>query len=185
MLIKENIELKYEKINNLEIMIEKKKVVFLDSLSEKTLKKKMIKEMLRGEYFAKMFYLMPINMVFLLLCTLSKYFGYSEYVSITFFIFGISFCFLYLFPITRKCMLKCFNDNVKEDLKNQYFNKTPVDNDVLKLFIKKYGKDILAQMMMGKDKINYNDIYSYHYNDQKQEEYKKVHEVVECIENIK
>lgn len=187
MLIKEKTEkfLQSEEVDSLEMIILRKKHDFFDSLSESSLKKKMIKEMTSPEH-NKIVYLLPVGIIFVGLSILNKYTGYSEIISIILYFIGLFSFFLYTFPFVRKCILKFLTNEAKELLKNDIFMKSIVDNEVLKLFVKKYGKEVLAQIMLGKEKITYNDLYNYHHNhDQRQQEYKKVHEVIDCIENIK
>lgn len=180
---KTDIDLKYEKIDNLEMLILEKKFSFLYNKPKKSLKKEMIKKMLSDdEYSIKMFYLLPINSIFMLLSLLNKEAGYSYNITCMLSFIGIFFCFSYTFPIVRQCMFKFLSSKTKESMKHKIFMESIADNDVLKLFIKKYGKDVLAQMMIGKDNITYNDLYNYHCNHyQKQKEYKKINEVLDCL----
>lgn len=181
MLIKNDNDLKYEVNNNLEKIIKDKKQFFFQSLSAKSLENKMVKQMVIEEGSLNFILLLPFNLLFLTLSILSQKAGFSNYISTTLFILGIFFFSAYFLPFVRKFMLNFFNNKAKEDLKNKIFNNSVVDNDIIKVFIKKYGKEVLAEMMVNKNVITYNDIYNYD-NNVKQKKYKKVYEVIECIE---
>lgn len=188
MLMKEKIgiNLPHEEFNDLEMIIMVKKKAFLNDISKKSLKKKMIKEMLNNGNSIMMFYLMPINIIFLLLSLLSKKQGYDQDISATLFIIGWFFCFSYILPFVRGCMLPFLRQKIKNKMKHDIFMDSIADNDVLKLFIKKYGKNVLTNMMAGEAKVTYKDIYNYHINHNKKEEaYRNASEVVKCIESMK
>lgn len=181
---KKDIDLKYEKSDNLEMLILEKKFSFLYNKSKKSLKKEMIKKILsdNDECMLQMCYLLPINSIFMLLSLLSVEAGYNGNISRTLFVIGVFFSFSYFIPIVRQCMLKFSRNKTKERIKHKIFMESIAENDVLKLFIKKYGKVVLAEMMVGKDNITYNDLYNYHCNHyQKQKEYKKINEVLDCL----
>lgn len=188
MLMKEKIDinLPHEEFDSLERIIMVKKKTFLNDISEKSLKNKMIQEMLKDDNSMMMFCLMPINIIFILLSMLSKKQGYDIGISTTLFMIGLFFCFSYIFPFVRRCMLPFLRQKTKNKMKHDIFMDSIADNDVLKLFIKKYGKNVLTNMMLGEAKVTYKDIYNYHINyNEKKEAYRNASEVVKCIENMK
>lgn len=105
------------------------------------------------------------------------------------FTFPFILCVLAMIPMTytpifkrvfmKRWLAKESNQNL---LESDMFFASVVTHDVLKAFIKEYGKNELVNLLCGKDHLTYSQLYDYILNDKPREERLKLAKAVKCLE---